>query len=77
MRKKPWGHSGAFEGIWGQISDIAKSGQIIPQNEALEISFSKKAFLRSKKIDKGQKSQKKPKKSNFGIYETYTNNTSK
>ena len=34
--KKPLGHSGAFGGIWGQISTIAKSSQIIPQNEVEE-----------------------------------------
>ena len=42
---------------------FTKSRQIIPQNEALGKSFSKKVVLRSKKVNKGQKSQKKPKKS--------------
>ena len=36
------------------------------------MSFSKKAVLRSKKVNKGQKSQKNPKKSNFGINQTYS-----
>ena len=68
FEKKPWGHSGAFGGIWGQISDIVKSRQIIPQNEALGKSFSKKVVLRSKKVNKGQKSQKKAKKNQISEF---------
>ena len=45
--------------IGGQISDIAKSRQIIPKNEALDESFSKKFVSGSKKVTKGQKLRKK------------------
>ena len=38
-----------------------KSRQVLPQNKALEVSFSKKAFFRSKKVNKGQKSQNRQK----------------
>ena len=46
----------------GQISDIVKSRQIIPQNEALDGSFSKKLVSGSKTVIKGQKSRKPTKK---------------
>ena len=42
----------SFFGIWGQISDIAKSRKIKPQNEALGESFSKKLVIGSKKVIK-------------------------
>ena len=48
-----------FGVIKGQISDTAKSRQIIPQNEALGESFSQKLVSRSNEVIKGQKSRKK------------------
>ena len=54
----------------GSTSDTVKSRQIVPQNGALEMSVSKKAVLRSKKVNKGQKSQKKPKKNSEFIKRT-------
>ena len=47
-----------FGVIWGQISDIAKSRQIIPQNEALDENFSKKLVSGAKKVIIGQKCRK-------------------
>ena len=42
---------------------------MIPQNEALGKGFSKKLVLRSKKVIKGQKAQKKDeKRSNFELH---------
>ena len=46
-------------GNLGQISMIAKSRHIILQNEALDVNYSKKLVLSSKKVIKGQKSRKK------------------
>ena len=52
-------------GIWGQISDIVKSGQIIPQNEALSETFPKIMVKGSKTVLKGKKLRKRPKKVKF------------
>ena len=41
VKKSDLGSNFKFGVIWGQISDIAKSRQIIPQNEALGESFKK------------------------------------
>ena len=67
-----------FGVIKGQISDIAKSRQIIPQNEALGESFSQKSISGSKKGNLGQKSHKKGlKRSIFNLFQKQTNYTSK
>ena len=66
--KKPWGHSGAFGGIWGQIGTIAKSSQIIPQNEALGKNFSKKLVIGSKKVIESKNREKKPEKVKFWFW---------
>ena len=46
---------------------------MIPQNEALGESFSKKLILRSKKANKGQKSRKRSERSNFDLYQKQKN----
>ena len=76
-----WPFLGKF---WG----FAKSRQIIPQNEALGESFSKKIFFESKKVNKAQKSRKKGlkrskflekglKRSNLNLFRKQTTYTSK
>ena len=49
----------------GQISIFQKSRQTIRQNEALDLSISKTSNFRSRKVIKGQKSQKRAKKVKF------------
>ena len=62
------------KGQKGQISNLLENSQIILQNEALGVRFSKKFVSRSLKVNKSQKSRKR---SNFKFDWKYTNYTSK
>ena len=60
-----FGSNKKFGVIMGQISNFIKSRQIIYQNNAFGVSFSKKVVLRSSEVSQGQKSRKKVKFSNL------------
>ena len=77
IEKKTWGHSETFWGVWGQISDTAKSRLIIPQNEALDVSFSNKLISRPKRSSNFKNHEKGQRRSNFEQNEKYRNYTSK
>ena len=64
VKLKISGHFGSnqkFGVILGQISNFIKSRQIIYQNNAFGVSFSKKVVLRSSEVSQGHKSRKKVK----------------
>ena len=68
VKLKISGHFGSnqkFGLILGQISNFIKSRQIIYQNNAFGVSFSKKVVLRSSEVSQGHKSRKKSQISKF------------
>ena len=48
-----------FWGIWGQILNIAESGQIIHKNGALDVNFSLKSVSRLFKVIRGREKRSK------------------
>ena len=68
VKLKISGHFGSnqkFGVILGQVSNFTKSRQIIYQNNAFGVSFSKKVVLRSSEVSQGHKSRKKSQISKF------------